>query len=163
MQVTPAMWEQILLRRMREDGDFTLASGVRTRVRFDSARLTPKDYEQLAGQWIHWFYQDRMRPADLFVAVANGGLALGWELARQTAAFYGQFNKDASLRGHIINGFRCIVVEDVVTTGLTTQKVIDVLKHAGLKVEGVACLVWRRDIVAKPPFPIWPLATFYGD
>jgi orotate phosphoribosyltransferase len=157
------MWEQGLLHRTREDGEFVLASGVHSRVRFDCARLTPKDYEILAVQWIHWFYRDRLQPADLFVSVANGGINFAHELARQTDALYGQFNKDASLRGHIINGLRAIVVEDVVTTGLTTQKVIDVLKHQGVKVEGVASLIWRRDIVARPPFTLWPLATYYGD
>lgn len=157
------MWEQSILQRTRDDGDFELASGLRTNVRFDCARLTPKDYENLAAQWLHWIYRDLYQPVDLFVAVANGGIPLALELARQTNNLYGQFNKDGSLRGQIMNGFRCIVVEDVVTTGLTTQKVIDVLKHSGVKVEGVASVIWRRDIVAKPSFTLWPLATFYGD
>jgi orotate phosphoribosyltransferase len=157
------MWEQYLLQRLREDGDFTLASGVRTRVRFDSARLTPKDSEQLAEQWLYWFYRDNPQPVDLFVTVANGGISFGHELSRQTDTLYGQFNKDGNLRGQLIHGLRAIVVEDVVTTGLTTSKVIDVLKHAGIKVEGVASIIWRRDIVAKPPFKLWPLATYYGD
>ncbi len=157
------MWEQSILQRTRDDGDFELASGLRTNIRFDCARLTPKDYENLAAQWLHWIYRDLYQPVDLFVAVANGGIPFGLELARQTNNLYGQFNKDGSLRGQIMNGFRCIVVEDVVTTGLTTQKVIDVLRHAGVKVEGVASVIWRRDIVAKPSFTLWPLATFYGD
>jgi orotate phosphoribosyltransferase len=157
------MWEQSILQRTRDDGDFELASGLRTNIRFDCARLTPKDNENLAAQWLHWIYRDLYQPVDLFVAVANGGIPFGHELARQSNNLYGQFNKDGSLRGQIMNGFRCIVVEDVVTTGLTTQKVIDVLRHAGVKVEGVASIIWRRDIVAKPSFTLWPLATFYGD
>jgi orotate phosphoribosyltransferase len=157
------MWEQTLLQRTRDDGEFELASGIHTSVRFDCARLSPKDHEMLAAQWLHWYYRERYQPVDLFVAVANGGISFGFELARQSNNLFGQFNKDGSLRGQIVNGFSCIVVEDVVTTGLTTQKVIDVLRHAGLKVEGVASLIWRRDIVAKPPFTLWPLATYYGD
>ncbi len=157
------MWEQNLLQKTREDGDFVLASGVRTRVRFDCARMTPKDCELLASQWLHWYYRDHLQKTDLFVAVANGGITFAHELSRQTEALYGQFNKDGSLRGQIINGLRAIVVEDVVTTGLTTQKVIDVLRHQGVRVNGVASIIWRRDVVAKPPFTLWPLATYYGD
>jgi orotate phosphoribosyltransferase len=157
------MWEQILLQRTREDGDFALASGVRSSIRFDCARLDPQDMAALAAQWLHWFEGGRFQPVDLFVGVANGGIPFGWELARQSKRLYAQFNKDGNLRGPVMSGFRAVVVEDVVTTGLTTQKVIDVLKHGGVKVEGTAAIIWRRDIVAKPPFTIWPLATFYGD
>ena len=158
------MWDQVVLQRTREDGDFVLASGARSHVRFDCARLTPKDYEALAAQWLHWIYRNGAAPqVDLFVAVAHGGVAFAHELARQTDSLYGQSNKDGSLRGQIIDGFRAIVVEDVVTTGLTTQKVIDILGHMNVKVEGVASIIWRRDIVAKPSFRLWPLATFYGD
>lgn len=82
------------------------------------------------------------------VSAAVGGIVLGYEVARQLgtkAIFVEKENGVATLR----RGFelgpadRALVVEDVVTTGLSVREVMDVVRQRGASVAGVGVIVMR--------------------
>jgi len=85
------------------------------------------------------------------VSAAVGGIVLGYEVARQLgtlAIFVEKENGAPALR----RGFalapsdRVLVVEDVVTTGLSVREVMAVVRATGATVAGIAVIV-RREAV----------------
>jgi orotate phosphoribosyltransferase len=85
------------------------------------------------------------------VSAAVGGIVLGYEVARQLgtkAIFVEKENGVATLR----RGFelgpsdRALVVEDVVTTGLSVREVMDVVRGRDAAVAGVGAIVVRAAV-----------------
>jgi orotate phosphoribosyltransferase len=84
----------------------------------------------------------------IVVSAAVGGIVLGYEVARQLgvdAIFVEKENGVATLRRSFVltPQDRALVVEDVVTTGLSVREVIDVVRKAGAQVAGVGAIVQR--------------------
>lgn len=82
------------------------------------------------------------------VSAAVGGIVLGYEVARQlgTKAIFVEKEKGvpALRRGFALgSGDRALVVEDVVTTGLSVREVMDVVRQTGAQVAGVGIIVMR--------------------
>jgi orotate phosphoribosyltransferase len=82
------------------------------------------------------------------VSAAVGGIVLGYEVARQLgtdAIFVEKENGSATLRRsfRLTPHDRALVVEDVVTTGLSVREVIDVVRKHGAQVAGVGVIVQR--------------------
>ena len=81
---------------------------------------------------------------------ALGGLIIGHEVARAlgTRAIFAE-RQDGRLtlrRGFRLEpGERVLVVEDVVTTGLSTRETVDVARASGASVVGAAAIVNRSD------------------
>ncbi len=90
------------------------------------------------------------------VSAAVGGIVLGYECGRQLgtrAIFVEKEGGEAKLRrGFLIEpGDRVLVVEDVVTTGLSIREVIDVVHAHGGVVAGVGVLVARAAVDVGVP------------
>lgn len=88
---------------------------------------------------------------DLVVSAAVGGIVLGYECARQLGTLGIFVEKEGGVprlrRGfHIAEGDRVLVVEDVVTTGLSVREVMDVVVAAGGIVAAVGVIVQRAEI-----------------
>lgn len=86
----------------------------------------------------------------IVVSAAVGGIVLGYEVARQLgtkAIFVEKEDGVAKLRrGFALGpGDRALVVEDVVTTGLSVREVLDVVRATGADVAGVGLIVMRGD------------------
>ena len=84
----------------------------------------------------------------IVVSAAVGGIVLGYEVARQLgtdAIFVEKENSVATLRRsfRLTPQDRALVVEDVVTTGLSVREVIDVVRKHGAQVAGVGVIVQR--------------------
>jgi orotate phosphoribosyltransferase len=84
------------------------------------------------------------------VSAAVGGIVLGYEVARQLgtkAIFVEKEAGTAVLRRGFALGpnDRALVVEDVVTTGLSVKEVIGVVRARGAQVAGVAIIVLRGE------------------
>lgn len=82
------------------------------------------------------------------VSAAVGGIVLGYEVARQLgtdAIFAEKENGVATLRRSfsLTPQDRALVVEDVVTTGLSVREVIEVVRKHGAQVAGVGVIVQR--------------------
>lgn len=84
----------------------------------------------------------------IVVSAAVGGIVLGYEVARQLgtdAIFVEKENGVAKLRRsfHLSKNDRVLVVEDVVTTGMSVREVMDVVRSYGAQVIGVGLIVER--------------------
>jgi orotate phosphoribosyltransferase len=89
--------------------------------------------------------------ADLVVSAAVGGIVLGYECARQLGTrgiFVEKEDGEPRLRrGFVIEpSDRVLVVEDVVTTGLSVHEVLDVVRAAGATIAAVAAIVQRAPV-----------------
>jgi len=100
-----------------------------------------------------------LRPS-VVVSAAVGGILLGYEVARHlgtTAIFTEKVNGVPTLR----RGFtltpsdRALVVEDVITTGLSVRETLDVVLSLGARVIGVGAMVIRE--AATLPVPVYAL------
>lgn len=130
-------------------GHFTLSSGLHSGIYFQSALVL--QHPALAGRVAGALGQkvkEAVGNVDVVVSPALGGIVVGQEVARAIgcrAIFCERVNGRLELRRgfSIENGERVLVVEDVVTTGLSTREVIDIVKYLGGAVCGVASLVDR--------------------
>src|SRR5580704_5417348 len=85
------------------------------------------------------------------VSAAVGGIVLGYEVARALgtlAIFVEKENGAATLRRGFALGpqDRALVVEDVVTTGLSVREVLEVVRARGASVVAVAAIVRRQPV-----------------
>jgi len=106
-----------------------------------------------------------MPPLDVacVVSAAVGGIVLGYECGRQLGTRAIFVEKEGGVprlrRGFAIDpGDRVLVVEDVVTTGLSVREVIDVVHAHGGVVAAVGVLVARAAVdVGAPAFALLDL------
>ena len=87
----------------------------------------------------------------IVVSAAVGGIVLGYEVARQLgtdAIFVEKESGVATLRRsfRLRPTDRVLVVEDVVTTGLSVREVIDVVRSQGSTIIGVGLIVERSEV-----------------
>jgi orotate phosphoribosyltransferase len=132
------------------DGHFRLSSGRHSGRFIQKFRMLedPRLVELVARA-----IADRARVYEptVVVSAAVGGIVLGYEVARQlgTLALFVEKERDvpALRRGFRLGpGDRALVVEDVVTTGLSIREVIDVVRAAGASIGAVAIVVQREPV-----------------
>ena len=129
------------------EGHFRLSSGLHSSGYLQCALVLqhPGDAAALGAA-----LADRIRPlgATAVLSPALGGIVIGHEVARAlgTRALFAERQERALV---LRRGFtlapddRVLVVEDVVTTGGSTQETIDVARAAGAAVVGAASIVNR--------------------
>jgi len=109
---------------------------------------------------------DRVRSlgADVVLSPALGGIVIGQEVGRALGvrAIFAE-RQDGRLtlrRGFSLEpGDKVLVVEDVVTTGGSTQETIDVARAAGATVVGAAAIIDRSGGKQRIDVPFHALAT----
>lgn len=100
---------------------------------------------------------------DAIVSPAVGGIIPGYETARQLklpAMFVERQDGVFQLRRnfHLDDSMNVVVVEDVVSTGLSSRECIDAIGKTGAKVLALASLIDRSGGTAKFDVPFIPLA-----
>jgi orotate phosphoribosyltransferase len=129
------------------DGHFRLSSGRHSNRFVQKFRLLedPALLERVVAALL-----ERMQPLDarVVVSAAVGGIVLGYECARQLGVRAIFVEKEAGTpvlrRGFSIAPSEpALVVEDVVTTGLSVREVIDVVVAAGGVVAAAGVIVRR--------------------
>jgi orotate phosphoribosyltransferase len=100
--------------------------------------------------------------ADLVISPAMGGVVVGYEMGRQLglpAIFFERVDGAFVLRRgfEIEPGQRCLLVEDVVTTGLSSRECMKAARTLGGDVVAAAALVDRSNGRANLPVPFIPL------
>ena len=95
---------------------------------------------------------------DVIVGPAMGGIVYAYELARQTgkrAIFTERVDNVMCLKRFAIQpGERCVIAEDVVTTGISSLETKRVIEEAGGTCLGIVCVVDRTKADAPSPIPI---------
>lgn len=148
------------------EGHFILSSGLRSPVFLQKARvfMHPDKTEKLCKALADKIRAANLGPIDYIVSPALGGLIPGYETARHLGipAMWveregGQFRLR---RFDLEPGARVIIVEDIVTTGLSSRETVDALKAIGADVVGVACLIDRSAGEADVSVPLVALIDY---
>jgi orotate phosphoribosyltransferase len=103
-------------------------------------------------------------PFDLVVSPAMGGVVVGYEMGRQLgvpAIFMERVDGKFTLRRgfDIVPGARCLMVEDVVTTGLSSRECIAAITAVGGNCVAAACLADRSNGTADVGVPLVALVA----
>ncbi len=132
------------------EGHFLLSSGLHSPVYLQCARIlqSPERAAVLCAGLAGLVKEKIDGPVELVVAPAMGGVVVGYEMARQLAVdgiFTERVEGKIILRRgfQIPKGARVLMVEDVVTTGLSSRECIDCITREGGHVIGAASLVDR--------------------
>ena len=146
------------------EGHFILSSGLRSRRYLQCARvlMDPKRAERLANALAAKIPADVRSQLQAVVSPAMGGVIIGHEMGRSLglpAMFVERPEGTFELR----RGFRLepgttvLMVEDVVTTGLSSREAIRAIQAAGGEVIAAASLVDRSGGTADLGVPYTPL------
>jgi orotate phosphoribosyltransferase len=136
-------------------GHFVLSSGRHSDVYFEKFRILeqPKVLSALCFQIASHFQSEIPNPKSEIEWVAGpltGGIIIAFEVARQMGlqAVYVESEEGCKKlrRGKTLpEGSKVLVVDDVLTTGLSTQETIQAIEDAGGQVVGVAVLIDRSE------------------
>ncbi len=137
-------------------GHFKLSSGQHSAHYLQCARvlMDPARAARLANALARRIPGEVRKRIDLVVSPAMGGVIIGHEMGRalgREAIFLERPNGTfEARRGFVIEpGARVLLVEDVVTTGLSSREAIEAVKRAGGTVLAEAALVDRSQGKAK--------------
>ena len=146
------------------EGHFILSSGLRSPRYLQCARvlMEPARAERLARALAAKIPVELREQIDAVVSPAMGGVIIGHEMGRalrKPAMFVERPQGTFELRRgfHLDAGTRVLMVEDVVTTGLSSREAIDAVRHAGGDVIAEAALVDRSSGKADLGVPFVPL------
>ena len=100
----------------------------------------------------------RALDVDVIVGPAMGGIVYAYELGRQTgkrAIFTERVDNVMTLKRFAIQpGEKCVIAEDVVTTGISSLETKRVIEEHGGVCLGIVCVVDRTKAEAPSPIPI---------
>jgi orotate phosphoribosyltransferase len=146
------------------DGHFILSSGLRSPRYLQCARvlMDPARAERLARALAAKLPAAIRGQVDVVVSPAMGGVVIGHELGRtlgKPAMFVERPDGQFQLRRGfaLAPGAKVLMVEDVVTTGLSSREAIEAVRQAGGEVIAEAALVDRSSGQADLGVPFVPL------
>lgn len=166
---TPMMSDDEILREFRAadallEGHFILSSGLRSSKYLQCARvlMEPARAERLATELAARIPMIVRNQIEAVVSPAMGGVIIGHEMGRalgKPAMFVERPQGTFELRRgfHLEPGTRVLMVEDVVTTGLSSREAIEAVRRAGGEVIAEAALVDRSSGKADLGIPFFPL------
>ena len=146
------------------EGHFILSSGLRSSRYLQCARvlMDPRRAERLARALAERLPAEVRDGVQLVVSPAMGGVIIGHEMGRALAVpamFVERPTGTFELRrGFALEpGARVLLVEDVVTTGLSSREAMGAIAAAGGEVVAAAALVDRSNGAADLGVPFTPL------
>jgi len=144
-----------------KEGHFLFSSGLHGEVYIQCAQLLkePPLAEKVCRELAQHFRKDK---PEIVVGPAIGGIIVAYEVARALGVpgiFTERVDGEVQLRRmfEIKPGQRVLVVEDVVTTGLSSQEVVNLIEKLGGVVVGVGSLVDRSNGKARLSVPFYSL------
>jgi orotate phosphoribosyltransferase len=148
------------------EGHFILSSGLRSPRYLQCARvlMDPARAARLCAALAQKVKARVGEKIDLVASPAMGGVIVGYEMARQLGVdsiFFERVEGKLSLRRGftIAKGARVLMVEDIVTTGLSSRECIAGIHEEGGKAVGAACLIDRSGGKADLGVPLSSLAS----
>lgn len=147
------------------EGHFILASGLHSPVYLQKALVfrEPARMERLARAIAEKLKRSGHGPFDIVVSPAVGGIIPGYEVARALGlpAIYAEREGEgfAFKRGfELAPGARVLMVEDIVTTGVSSRECLDAIRKVGGKPLVAACVIDRSGGRADIGVPLISLA-----
>ncbi|WP_294191087.1 orotate phosphoribosyltransferase [uncultured Sphingomonas sp.] len=146
------------------EGHFILSSGLRSSRYLQCARvlMDPRRAERLCQALARTIPTDLRQRISAVVAPAMGGVIVGYEMARALGV-EAMFVERPTGTFELRRGFRLepgqevLMMEDVVTTGLSSREAIKAIEAAGGRVIAGAALVDRSNGQADIGVPFFPL------
>ena len=157
------------------EGHYILSSGLHSSryLQCALALSEPSRAQRLSESLGKKILENISTKIDIVVSPAMGGLIIGHEIARfldVPSIFLERVNGKFELRrGFTIKpDLNCLLVEDIVTTGLSSNESIEVIKGYGGNIIGEACLIDRASGKANLETKLISLAsidipTFHKD
>lgn len=149
------------------DGHFILSSGLHSPVFLQKALVyrSPAKTEKLCRALADKVRTSDIGSVDCIIAPAMGAIVPGYETARHLDVPYmwvereeGQF---ALRRGFTLDkGARVLIVEDIITTGLSVGEAATSIRALGGEVVGCACIIDRSAGKADIGMPLVALASY---
>lgn len=158
-----------VIRHFREagallEGHFKLSSGRHSRIFLQKMMIfmDPARTEILCSDLARRI-RSEFGEIDFVVSPAMGGIIPGYETARALGAKAVFVEREdgafALRRGFTIpHGARVVMVEDIVTTGLSSRECLSALAEIGVHPVGAACLIDRSGGTADLGIPLVTLA-----
>ncbi|MFN4144110.1 orotate phosphoribosyltransferase [Aestuariivirga sp.] len=132
------------------EGHFILSSGLHSSRYLQCARvlMDPKRAARLCAALAEQVRALVHSPIELVASPAMGGVVVGYEMGRQLGVpsiFFERVDGKLTLRRgfSIDKGARVLMVEDIVTTGLSSRECISGIAEEGGITVGAACLIDR--------------------
>ena len=148
------------------EGHFILSSGLHSPVFLQKARVfmhadkTEKLCKALAGR----IRAEVPGPIDYVVGPAIGGLIPAYETSRHLGAPAIWVERENGVfrlrRFEIAKGARVVIVEDIVTTGLSIRETVETMRQLDAEVVAAACIIDRSAGKADVGVPLVALAQY---
>ena len=164
------MDQEAVLQEFRDaeallEGHFKLSSGLHSSVYLQCARvlMDPVRAGRLCAAFVEKLKAGGVQ-VDLVVSPAMGGVIVGYEVARQLgvdAVFTERVDGEFALRRgfEIPAGARILMMEDVITTGLSSRECIKTINDWGGNVVAAGALINRSGGRVDVGAPITALVT----
>jgi orotate phosphoribosyltransferase len=148
------------------EGHFILSSGLHSSRYLQCARvlMDPRRAERLCQALAARIGEKIGSQIDLVASPAMGGVVVGYEMGRQLgvpAIFFERVEGKLVLRRGftIAKGARVLMVEDIVTTGLSSRECIAGIAGEGGETLAAACLIDRSGGTADLGVPLFALTS----
>lgn len=149
------------------EGHFILSSGLRSPVFLQKAKvfMHPEKTEKLCRALAAKIREAGYGDVSQIVSPAVGGIIPGYETARHLgvpAIYTERVNGVFELRRgfELKPGEKVIVVEDIVSTGISIRECIEAIKKTGADVVAAACLIDRSAGEAEIGVPLVALTQY---
>jgi len=146
------------------EGHFILSSGLHSPRYLQCARvlMDPVRASRLASALVASMPSEVRSAVEIIVSPAMGGVIIGHEMGRALGVEALFLERPAGIfelrRGFRLRpGQKVLMVEDVVTTGLSSREAIAAVEAAGGEVVAAAALVDRSNGAAEFEMPFYPL------
>lgn len=148
------------------EGHFILTSGLRSPVFLQKARvfMYPDRTERLCKALAEKIRAEAGGDIDFVVGPAVGGIIPAYETSRHLGAPAIWVEREDGVfrlrRFEIKPGARVVIVEDIVTTGLSIRETIECMRNIGAEVVAAACIVDRSAGKVDVGVPLIALAQY---
>lgn len=149
------------------EGHFILSSGLRSPIFLQKAKvfMHPAKAEKLCRALAEKIRAEGYGDVSLIVSPAVGGIIPGYETARHLGvpAIYTERvdGKFELRRGFELKpGEKVIIVEDIVSTGISIRECIEAIRRTGANVVAAACLIDRSAGEADVGVPLVSLVEY---
>lgn len=149
------------------EGHFILSSGLRSPIFLQKAKvfMHPEKTEKLCRALAAKIREAGYGDVSQIVSPAVGGIIPGYETARHLgvpAIYTERVNGVFELRRgfELAPGEKVIVVEDIVSTGISIRECIEAIKKTGANVVAAACLIDRSAGEAEIGVPLVALTQY---
>ncbi len=147
------------------EGHFVLSSGLHSAQYLQCARvmMDAKRADRLCAAVKNKIAAQISQEIELVVSPAMGGVVVGYEMGRQfgvPSVFFERVDGQLELRRgfNIPQGAKCLMMEDIVTTGLSSRECIKAINDLGGEVVAASCLIDRSNGTADLGVPLIALA-----